>query len=591
MEWLTTSLRNKILTLLVLSFGTILTAGLVGTRAGLVGLETFDNLNRTVIRQSTEVLHTEAEFKEQVQEWKNVLIRAHDQKSLDDRWGKFTKQEKQVRDAAARLAGEIRIPEVRDLMGKFVRAHEEMGRKYAIGKDRFVEARFEVKAGDAAVKGIDREPTELLAKAAEMMREHATKETNESLVQARRNLVISLILMGIVSLVAMLLSWRIVISSITRPIGEALGFVRSIAKGDLSQTVSTSSRDEIGQMIIAMGEMNGNLKQIVKDVRESAMTVASGSSEITSGSNNLSQRTEEQASSLEETASSMEEMTSTVKQNADNAARANQMAEAARAEAEKGGQVVDRTVMAMDEITASSRKIADIISTIDGIAFQTNLLALNAAVEAARAGEQGRGFAVVATEVRNLAQRSANAAKEIKTLIEDSVAKVGMGSKLVEESGATLNGIVTSVKKVSDVVADIAAASHEQSSGIDQVNQAVVQMDEMTQQNAALVEEAAAAARSLEEQAQLLNQMMEFFRLGDENKSMMGMRMSASAASAPAAHLVKSGDHVNMLKGVAPTARARVKAPIAPPVAKGAPATKAPQPNGNGSDHGQWEKF
>jgi methyl-accepting chemotaxis protein len=243
-------------------------------------------------------------------------------------------------------------------------------------------------------------------------------------------------------------------------------------------------------------------------VKEAAVEVSRGADEISQGNTNLSQRTEEQASSLEETASSMEQMTSTVKQNADNAGQANQLAVAARDQAEKGGAVVTTAIRAMAEINESSKKIADIIGVIDEIAFQTNLLALNAAVEAARAGEQGRGFAVVATEVRNLAGRSATAAKEIKALIQDSVHKVEEGSELVTQSGATLEQIVAAVKKVTDIVAEIAAASNEQSAGIEQVNKAVMQLDELTQQNAALVEQASASSQSMAEQARGLNELM-----------------------------------------------------------------------------------
>ena len=252
----------------------------------------------------------------------------------------------------------------------------------------------------------------------------------------------------------------------------------------------------------------------VKSMQIAALEVSTGAEEISSGSANLSQRTEEQAASLEETASSMEQMTSTVRSNAENAGEANQLALAARMQAEKGGAVVATAVGAMQELHASSKRISKIIGVIDEIAFQTNLLALNAAVEAARAGEQGRGFAVVASEVRNLAGRSATAAKEIKTLIRDSVAKFDGGAKLVEQSGVALADIVVSVKRVSDIVAEISAASQQQSSGIEQVNRAITQMDEVTQQNAALVEQTAAAAQSLMEQAQKLTDDMGKFNVG-----------------------------------------------------------------------------
>jgi methyl-accepting chemotaxis protein len=299
---------------------------------------------------------------------------------------------------------------------------------------------------------------------------------------------------------------------------EEIGLlVRHALDGDLTRRVRMEGKSGFFR-VLAEG-LNGlldNTAGMIRTIKSAAAEVSTGAEEISRGNANLSQRTEEQASSLEETASSMEEMTSTVKQNADNARTANQLAVAARGQAEKGGEVVAQAVTAMRGINASSKKIADIIGVIDEIAFQTNLLALNAAVEAARAGEQGRGFAVVASEVRNLASRSAEAAKEIKALIQDSVVKVDEGSKLVDQSGQTLAEIVSSVKKVTDIVAEISAASQEQSSGIEQVNKAVMSMDEVTQQNAALVEEAAAAAEALMQQAQALTEMMARYRTGDE---------------------------------------------------------------------------
>ncbi len=310
--------------------------------------------------------------------------------------------------------------------------------------------------------------------------------------------------------------------SITRPINEAVTVAGLVAAGDLTSRIEVKSRDETGQLLQSLKTMNENLSNIVSEVRASTDSITTASKQIAAGNSDLSQRTEEQASSLEETASSMEELTSTVKANAENAKQANQLAMSASSIAVKGGQVVGQVVMTMESISASSKKIVDIISVIEGIAFQTNILALNAAVEAARAGEQGRGFAVVASEVRSLAQRSAAAAKEIKTLIGDAVEKVEGGAKLVDEAGKTMGEIVTAVKRVTDIMSEISAASTEQSAGIEQVNQAITQMDEVTQQNAALVEEAAAAAESMAEQAQNLTKSVSVFKLET------GMRAAAS---------------------------------------------------------------
>lgn len=306
----------------------------------------------------------------------------------------------------------------------------------------------------------------------------------------------------------------LLLRSIVAPLDEAIEVAHRVASGDLtSHIVVTSTKSSTGRLMQALKEMNDNLVDLVGKVRSGTDQITTASGEIASGNSDLSQRTEEQASSLEETASSMEELTSTVKQNADNARQANQLAAGASEVAMKGGAVVGQVVHTMKSINESSHKIVDIISVIDGIAFQTNILALNAAVEAARAGEQGRGFAVVATEVRTLAQRSAAAAKEIKELIGDSVAKVEDGTRLVDEAGATMDEIVNAVKRVTDIMSEISAASQEQSSGIEQVNQAVTQMDEVTQQNAALVEEAAAAAESMKEQAQVLTLAVSSFKL------------------------------------------------------------------------------
>ncbi|MBB5368602.1 MULTISPECIES: methyl-accepting chemotaxis protein [unclassified Janthinobacterium] len=348
--------------------------------------------------------------------------------------------------------------------------------------------------------------------------------------------------------------------NITRPINAAVQVAQTVAAGDLTSRIEVTTTEETGQLLQALKDMNGSLVQIVGQVRSGTDTIATASSQIASGNLDLSSRTEEQASSLEETASSMEELTSTVRQNADNARQANQLARSASSVAVKGGDVVGKVVQTMNAINDSSRKIVDIISVIDGIAFQTNILALNAAVEAARAGEQGRGFAVVAGEVRNLAQRSAAAAREIKTLIGDSVEAVGEGSKLVAEAGGTMADIVTSVQRVTDIMAEITLATQEQSSGIDQINQAISQMDQVTQQNAALVEESAAAAESLQEQAGQLAGVVSVFKLD-----------GTLPASAPAPAPVKRAPAMPVVRA-APPVKARPVLRAVPTPRKSAPA-------------------
>jgi len=302
--------------------------------------------------------------------------------------------------------------------------------------------------------------------------------------------------------------------SITRPINLAVQVARTVAAGDLTSRIEVTRNDETGQLLEALKVMNSGLMGIVSQVRQSSDSIATGSGQIATGNHDLSQRTEEQASNLQQTAASMEQLTSTVKNNADAARQATQLAGSASEVAARGGTVVGQVMGTMEQITSASKKIAEIIGVIDGIAFQTNILALNAAVEAARAGEQGRGFAVVAGEVRNLAQRSAQAAKEIKQLINDSVEKVEAGSTLVGDAGRTMGEIVDQVKRVTDLISEISAATLEQSSGIGQVSDAVTQLDQVTQQNAALVEESAAAAESLKHQAEQLVHAVANFRLG-----------------------------------------------------------------------------
>ncbi|OWY27968.1 methyl-accepting chemotaxis protein [Herbaspirillum robiniae] len=371
----------------------------------------------------------------------------------------------------------------------------------------------------------------------------------------------------------------ILVRAISRPLEQAVKVAQGVAAGDLTQDIEVRSRDETGQLMQALKEMNGNLLRIVGEVRTSTDTINTAAAEIATGNLDLSSRTEQQAGSLEETASAMEELTSTVKQNADNARQANQLAASASDVASRGGDVVRQVVDTMSSINDSSRKIVDIISVIDGIAFQTNILALNAAVEAARAGEQGRGFAVVASEVRSLAQRSASAAKEIKALIDDSVSKVGNGSTLVAQAGETMDEVVASVRRVTDVMGEITAASQEQSSGIEEINRAVTQMDETTQQNAALVEEAAAAAQSLQEQASRLSTAVSVFRLH-------GMHAAAAASVASPVSAAPAAKPVAAPKASAPRAAAAARS-ASPKLA--APASASPK-LAAGSDE-DWEQF
>ena len=386
-----------------------------------------------------------------------------------------------------------------------------------------------------------------------------------------------LVVAAIAIALGVFLGWWIA-RSVTQPVAQAVKLAETIAAGDLTSRIEVTSLDETGRLLEAMKRMNENLAKIVSEVRHASDSIATGSSQIATGTQDLSSRTEEQASNLEETAASMEELTATVKQSAESARQANQLAASASAAAANGGHVVGEVVKTMESITEQSHKIADIINVIDGIAFQTNILALNASVEAARAGEQGRGFAVVAGEVRNLAQRAAQAAKEIKTLITASVEQIENGGQLVHTAGSTMGDIVEQVKRVSDLIGEITAASVEEGTGIGQINDAVVQLDQVTQQNAALVEQSAAAADSLKHEAEELAKAVSVFRV-NASSIVRDSKPATPAAQAPRPAAQRP----------APVRKPAVKKAAPPPAAKPAPAAPVPQTNDAGN--GNWEEF
>ncbi len=460
-------------------------------------------------------------------------------------------------------------PEIERNIAQYKEAHERMSALFEQGQKQAAQALMNSSSTPVYRKLQDQinELSEVNSKGA------AISDAEADRIYGQANVAIFGLVITCVVL-ALALSWWIA-RLVARPLTNAVGIARQVAAGDLSADIPTAHRDETGQLLDALRQMNGNLLNIVREVRQGTDTISTASAEIATGNMDLSSRTEQQAGALEETASAMEELTSTVRQNSDNARQANQLAVSASEIAQAGGTVVGKVVDTMSAINDSSRKIVDIIGVIDSIAFQTNILALNAAVEAARAGEQGRGFAVVAAEVRTLAQRSAAAAHEIKALIDDSVTKVDTGSKLVDEAGQTMTEVVASVKRVSDIVAEITAAGAEQSQGIEQINNAVVQMDENTQQNAALVEQAAAAAKALQEQASRLSETVSVFRLDTQHAPVTASR--SAAATMPARDITPARPAV---------AQARTKA-----ISRPAQHNSSSTITSAGNDQGDWEQF
>ncbi|WP_348697265.1 methyl-accepting chemotaxis protein [Duganella fentianensis] len=460
----------------------------------------------------------QVEFKIQVQEWKNILIRGNDPAALQKYSDAFVKGGEQTRAKLKQLDDLLKKLELSTpLVDEAIRTQNELVSKYMSALKQYDSANPEsVHIVDGLVKGVDREPTKKIDEIVAYISKESQRLTEEMALANQSAHDKAVLAMGITLAVTLMVGWVTVVAlirSITRPLSAAVDMAQTVAAGDLRTEVQVHGKDEIGELLGALKQMQSNLSDIVGKVREGTDSIYMASSEIAKGNLDLSGRTEEQASSLEETAAAMVELTSTVQQNNVNATEACRLADAASSVAAKGGDAVEQMVRTMGSINESSRKIVDIISVIDGIAFQTNILALNAAVEAARAGEQGRGFAVVATEVRNLAQRSAAAAREIKELIGDSVERVEAGSRLVGEAGATMGEVVASVQRVTAIISEISVASVEQRDGIEQISSAISQMDSVTQQNSALVEESAAAAEALEQQAARLTDAVSVFKL------------------------------------------------------------------------------
>lgn len=574
------SLRNlKIKTRLLLTFGIVALVFSAAIALGVTRLAAFNKAVQFLTGQSVpHVEQTDAwalDVMDVARRTRSMVIRdqAHVQEEIDGARRALVDRKK-LEEAA--IAAAV-TPEEKAALKPVLAAEDETAPLETEYLDLFQAGRKQdaVALMDAKMRGSEHTLLDVFKSYREFQNNAVQARADALAASYRTSMALLLTLSGVALGVGALLA-LFTAQALSKPMERIIRHFEAFAAGDFKDTITVDSTDEIGQVLAALQMTQESLGQMVRQIKVAASSVHRGAEEISQGNANLSQRTEEQSSSLEETASSMEEMTSTVKQNADNAGQANQLATAARDQAEKGGAVVGKAVSAMTEINESSKKIADIIGVIDEIAFQTNLLALNAAVEAARAGEQGRGFAVVATEVRSLAGRSATAAKEIKDLIQDSVRKVEDGSALVTQSGQTLEQIVASVKKVSDIIAEIAAASREQSSGIEQVNKAVMQMDEMTQQNAALVEQATAASQSMAEQAGELNKLMEHYQITDD---------VPAVAAAPERTVERRGANRPWSGGAK---QGKAAAPVAadPAPARAAPPAKA----ANGGDS-EWKDF
>ncbi|MBN8489168.1 MAG: HAMP domain-containing protein [Burkholderiales bacterium] len=463
------------------------------------------------VADERDVALMESHFKSQVQEWKNVLLRGSDAALFDKHWKAFEQEEKRVAETATALRQRLVGAEDLALVNAFLAAHDKMAKAYRVGLDKFQATGLESSVGDMAVRGIDREPSRLLGELQTSIARQSAEVAAQAAAAGRQAIGWSVALMLVATMGGVAIALAIS-RQVSAALLRAIGAAQRVAEGDLRQTIDDRGSDESARLLKALSEMQEQLRGLVGRVRSGAESVAAASGQIAQGNGDLAGRTERQASELQRAASSMTELGETVRRNADNAREAAELAACASQVAQRGGQVVGEMVATMRSIDDSAKRIADIIGVIDGIAFQTNILALNAAVEAARAGESGRGFAVVAGEVRSLAQRSADAAREIKSLIQASVERVGQGNALAGQAGGTMQEVVAAIGRVDQIIQEISLASDEQNAGVGQVGQAVARMDGHTQQNAALVEQTSAASESLSRQAQSLVQTVSTFK-------------------------------------------------------------------------------
>ena len=527
----TSSLSFKMVLIMAFAMSLAIAASLAALTRVYGSVNELERISREDFDARQAILYTEVAYRNQVNDWKNVLVRGVDAAAAEKQWKLYLVREQDVTERARKARAISPDKAIQELLDSFIQKHAAANERFHKSYQGFVAAGFDVREGNRLASGANANPDAPLLEAEKKAEERGNaslKAATESASMAYRTAIAATITAMLATLVGL---WFFLRKSVLQPIGVAVRAAERIATGDLTMQVKSGSDDEAGQLLAALDTMSRSLTEVVTQVRDSAESVLSASSQVAAGTTDLSQRTEEQASSLEETAASMEELSSTVKQNADNAREADDVARNASKRAQQGGEEVNRVVATMTEISDSARRIADIISVIDAIAFQTNILALNAAVEAARAGEQGRGFAVVAAEVRTLAQRSAQAAKEIKELIGQSVQRAQVGTQLVDQAGNTIQALVVDVKRVSELMESIAEASIEQSRGVQQVNKTVTEMDKVVQQNASAVQQSAAAAEGMRQQAQMMVESVSSFRLA---RAAQPRTASDSEAPAPA---------------------------------------------------------